>query len=155
MSNRRIRGDKAFRRLLRNIDPSARVELGDTLDRIAPRLRNLVKLRTPSRTGALSRGIQSRVLRRSLKLRVGLLTKGARGKLFYGYIVHWGRKGRTVTAKRRTKNGVSSYAMRVRAMPARKFVRGAYPIMREEIQRETQGLWEKILTRAASGVGND
>lgn len=155
MTRRRFRGDQAFRRLLRNIDPAARLELGDVLDAIAPRLRNLVKLRTPVRTGALSRGIQSKVLRRSLKLRVGILSKPARGRLFYGYIVHWGRKGKTVTAKRRTKKGVSSYAMRVQAMPARKFVMGAKPIMRDEIQRETQGLWEKILKRAASGSGNE
>jgi hypothetical protein len=137
---------------LRNIDPAARLELGDVLEDIAPRLRNLVKMRTPVRTGALARGIQSKVLRRSLKLRVGILSKPARGRLFYGYIVHWGRKGKTVTANRRTKNGSSSYPMRVRAMAGRRFVTGAKPLMRDEIQAKTQGLWEKILKRAAGGT---
>lgn len=151
---RRTKGLRRTRRLLKAIDPVARLEITDIIAVATVKLRNLAKLRAPVRTQKLSAGITSKVLERSLKGRVGLLTKSAQGRLFYGHILNRGRKGGTVKAVR-SRNGVrQSYTVRVRSIAAKYFLPGnieAASIIGPRLRQA----WEQILADASQGIGLD
>ncbi|MEP2103091.1 MAG: HK97 gp10 family phage protein [Parasphingorhabdus sp.] len=144
---------QSFRRLLNNVDDVTKEEIADVLEDTGPRLRNLIKLRTPFRTGALSRGIKYKVLRRALNLSVGVIgSPSVRGKLFYGYILNYGRRGGLRKATRRKKDGTTSnYTIRVKAIKGSGFVTGAGKLIRPEIQPKLTGIWDRILRRADRG----
>ncbi len=152
-----LRGSKAFRRTLKQIPQEARLELAHVLEDVGPKLARLIQANTPSRTGALRQGIKWKVLRRSLRLQVGLLgTKRGRAKLFYGFILNFGRKAQNVNVRRRTPSGaVASYLMRVRAFKALHFVTGRYPDLRKMTAARLKSIWDRVLTRAATGAGNE
>ena len=155
-SKSRIHGFRQTKKLIRNIDAAARAEISDVLEYTGPRLQNLIKLRTPVRTGALSRGIKYRVLKKSLSLKVGVLgSPKNRGKLFYGYILNFGRKGGPAKANRKTKSGRSNYTVNVKRLPASKFVTGAGRFIRPELQPHLDFVWDRILRRASRGTGDD
>lgn len=151
---RTSKGVRRIKRIMRNLPDAAQAELVGVLEKTGPRLVNLIKARTPVRTGALSRGIKFRVARRGLKLRAGVLgSLKALGKLFYGYILNWGRKAGPVKARRRTKNGTSNYMLNVKGITGSRFVTGAGKQIGTEVQPQLQSIWTRILNRAAGGSG--
>lgn len=157
MARKPFRTSKSVRRvkrIMRNLPDAAQAELVGVLEKTGPRLVNLIKARTPVRTGALSRGIKFRVAKRGLKLRAGLLgSPKARGKLFYGYILNWGRKAGPVKARRRTKTGTSNYMLNVKGITGSRFVTGTGKLIGREVQPQLQSIWARILKRAAGGAG--
>ncbi|MBB5684294.1 hypothetical protein [Sphingobium boeckii] len=153
----RTKGGKTFRRLMKNIPASAREEFADVLELSGRDLAGVMRARVRRRTGALGRGVKWKVLRKSLKLRVGVLgSPRARGKLFYGYILNWGRKAQTAKANRRTQSGaVSSYLMRVSARAGDRSITGAGSYLLPVLNKRLASVWERILGAAARGAGNE
>lgn len=150
----RLRGDKNFRKLLRQLPAAAKDDMGDILEAAGIDLLAEMKRDVPKRTGALSAGLSYKVLRQSLRLRVGLIgTPRGRAKLFYGFIVELGRKAKTVTIKRGPRRGAQ---MRVRAMAPRPFVWKRRLDQRGKINQRLRGFWTDALNTAAEGtIGND
>lgn len=152
-----LQGSKSFRRLLKNIPSEARVEIAHAMEDVGPRLAAQMRANTPEKSGALRAGIKWRVSRRLLRLQVGLIgTKRGRAKLFYGYILNFGRKAQKVNVRRRTPSGaVSSYVMNVRGIRAKHFVTGGYRDLRSQLNAKLRDIWSKILKHASAGAGND
>lgn len=153
----RLKGAKSIRRIMRAVPDTMSAELVHVLNDTGPKMARQMQARTPRRTGALAAGIKWKVMPKTLKMQVGLLgTKRGRAKLFYGFILNYGRKAKTVRAKRRNASGsVSVYPLRVRAYPAQHFVTGAMPDLRRMMQERLRAVWDKVLTKAATGVGNE
>lgn len=152
-----LSGSKSFRRLLKNIPEQARVEIAHAMEDAAPRIAAQMRANAPEKTGALRAGIKWRVSRRLLRLQVGLIgTKRGRAKLFYGYILNFGRKARKVNVRRRAPGGaISSYVMNVRGFRGLHFVTGGFRDLRAQLNAKLRDIWSKILKHAASGAGND
>ena len=151
---RRTKGLRRTRRLLKAIDPVARQEITNILDVGTTKARNLAKLRAPVRKQRLAAGITSKVLKRSLKGRVGLLTKKTAGDLFYGHILNKGRKGGEARVNRIRQGKRQSYTVKVRAIAAKYFIPGNVEAA-GLIQSDLQSAWTRILRRAATGVSDD
>lgn len=148
-----FRGGKSAKRLVKNIPEAMRSEMAGILDETGNELLAAMKARTPRRTGKLESAIQKKVYPKTLRLRVGLFA-GVRKKLglFYAHILEFGRKAQTVTISRGPRAGAK---MRVSALPARHFVTGPLGEPRIAARRKIKGVWERVLKRAAGGVGND
>jgi hypothetical protein len=153
---RKIFGDRAFRRLLKNMDEGVRAEAAKRLQELGDRMLPVIRGLAPRRTGATREALSMRVYPRSLRLRVGLIGKPLNRRLFYAHIVEFGRKASTVTVRRRTPGGGrTSYTIRVKAMPARHFVYGPTTDLRKAFERDFRGYWENVLQKAAAGVSDD
>lgn len=145
----KLQGVRSTRRLLRNIPDTARAEVVHVLQDAGPRIARVMQGRTPRRTGALQAGIKWKLTPKTLKLQIGLLgTKRGRAKLFYGYILNFGRKAQTVMIKRGPRKG---HPMNVSRIAPKHFVTGAMPDLRNTLRTDLQGIWKRILTKAASG----
>jgi hypothetical protein len=108
------------RRLLRAMEPEMRDQIADAMQSALPAAIAAVRQEAPRRTGALANAISGKVLRKSLTMRLGLLTKKVQRDYFYGYILEVGRKAKTVNVRRKTASGISTYRLNVRPMsPAR------------------------------------
>jgi hypothetical protein len=132
-----------------------RAEMAHVLQDAGPKIARQMQGRAPRKTGALQAGIKWKVLPRTLKLQVGLLgTKRGRAKLFYGWILNYGRKAQTSKASRRSPGGaISNYLVRVRAYPAQHFVTGAMPDLRKALNQRLKGIWNRVLRKASAGAG--
>jgi hypothetical protein len=158
-----LKGASAVRKLLRQLPASVKEEMADALTDIGPDYLRAQQADAPVAArahrkgvepGALRAGLSWKVLRASLRLRVGLLgTKRGRARLFYGFIVEVGRKAQTVTVTR--KAGVAPYKMRVRAMAPRPFVYKKRPELRTRLSNRLNQFWEHALAHAGEGVGDD
>ena len=144
---------------MRALPEAMREEIGDALDESGRAIAAAMVERTPTRTGALRKGIKHRVLRRQMKLRVGMIdAPKARNKLFYGRILDLGRKAQTVTVSRYVGGGASGsprrrvkYLMRVRAIAPKRFVTGRYPDLRNALNEKLRGIWDRALRRISGG----
>jgi hypothetical protein len=157
----RVRGDKGFRKILKQLPDSARAEMADVMKGVgidlakamqadAPVLRRPRKGRT---AGALRAGISYKLAVKSLNLRVGLVgTKRGRSNLFYGGIVEAGRPEQTVKIKRGPRAGSE---MKVGAVAAHPFVYKQRPELRRELNARLKSYWTNVLTAAAAGVTDD
>lgn len=162
---RRVRGN--VRSLLKRLPDSVREEMHAQLEETGKLALARAQERVPVDTGALKRGLSMRVYK-SLRLRVGLIGKATNRKLYYGRIVEFGRKAKTVVVNRSGKGvrvsgnrwkrqaleaGVRGfYRLRVKPMAARPFV---YNMTREQLYRPFQKIWGRAIHRAAKGAGND
>ena len=148
----RIKGIRSTQRLLRALPDAARREIGDMLAEAAPKLLADMRAKAPVRTGALRAALSARVMRTSLKLRVGLLGKRTNVKFYYGHILELGSKGKTVTIKRGPRTGA---AMRIPARAARPFVFTANQAVRGPLRYGLNRFWDRTLTDASAGGGGD
>lgn len=146
---RRVRGDRSFVRLLKQMSPAIQGEVETLLRETGAQVLTEQKSRVPVRTGALKQGLSMKVLPKSRRLQVGLIGKPVNRKLYYGRIVEFGRKGQTVRARRA---GGKPYLMKVRGMAPRPFV---YSVNREDIYSRFRSLWDRVLGRAAAGVSDE
>lgn len=184
MSKRYVRGDRAFVRLLKRLPDSTNQEIREQLKSTGQTVvaleRRLVPIYAGSRKGVVSGALQSALSYSvppvRLSLKVGLVGKAINRKLFYGWIVEWGRKASTVTVTRvgtlararaaglrvRANNyktaalaaGVSgTYQLHVKALPPRHFVYVAG--LREQIYPAFRSIWSKALAKAAAGASDD
>jgi hypothetical protein len=146
---RRIKGDRAVKRLLRRMPDAAREEMVKALDAAGDQLLAEAKGKVPKgRTGKLGGALKKRVLKGSLKLRVGLIGKVVNRKLYYGHIQEVGRKAQVVRVTRR--RGAKPYTMKVRKMDAKRFLYG-HRELRQRIRAHLDNVWTNILRRAAMG----
>jgi hypothetical protein len=166
---RRVRGDRNFRNLLRRLPETVKLEVADAMDAGGTEMLEAQQAGVPRRFGRLAAGLSKRLLRGSLRLRVGLIGKPTNRRLFYGRIVEFGRKAQTVSVNRfkpgarragygpkARRGAVSSYQMRVPAMAPRPFMW----TQRTRELRDTLGgrvtrIWERALRRAAGEVTDD
>ena len=166
MPRRRTRGDRAFRKMLRRLPDTAREEMADVLDGAGGELVAAIKADTPVLTGALRRGISKKLSRRTLKLQVGLVGRPINRKLFYGRIVEFGRKAKTVMVQRRragANNGyrggrkraediATTYRMRIKARAPHPFIYKRRDLLRNAIADRIKAFWNNTLTSAAAGA---
>ena len=149
-----FRGGKSAKRLVKNIPEAMRSEMVASLDEGGNELLAAMRGRTPvGKTGKLREGIQKKVYPKTLRLRVGLFAPVRRRLgLFYAHILEYGRKAQTVTIKRGPRAGA---AMHVGAIAAKHFIGGPLGAPRAVFRRKLKGVWDRVLNKAASGVGND
>jgi hypothetical protein len=184
VAKRYVRGDRAFVRLLKKLPDSAQQEIRGQLVKTGQTVvalqRRLAPIYGGNRKGvvpgALQAGLSFSVPPIRLSLKVGLVGKAINRKLFYGWIVEWGRKASVVTVTRagsfarakgaglrvRPNNhkaaalaaGISgTYQLHVRAMAPRHFVYVAG--LRQQIYPAFRNIWDKALARAAAGASDD
>lgn len=152
---RPVKGAASVRRVMRALPDAARDELLEVLESGSVEIQRLVIAKTPTKSGALRKGVKRRVLKKTMRMQVGLLgTKRGRSKLFYGRIQDLGRKAQTVSVTRGRAKG-KAYLMRVRAMKGKKFVTGSYPDARKSITQRLRGIWDRVLRKASAGAGNE
>lgn len=147
-------GAKSAKRLVKNIPDAMRAEMVTALNEGGDDLLRAMKARTPrGKTGNLQAGIEKKVYPKTLKLRVGLF-KATRKRLglFYAHILEYGRKAQTVTIRRGPRAGAK---MNVPALAARHFVFSPLGSPRVAFRRSLKGVWDRVLTKAASGAGDD
>lgn len=146
-----VRGAAKMRRFIRSMPESVQHEIVGSFNRWGPGLSGAMRARAPKKSGRLAGGIRHKVFPKTLRMQVGLLvSKRERNALFYARILDLGRKGRTVQAKRRLKNGgVSTYAMNVAPIRAMKFITGPLGDLRPGLNRHIVGIWDRALRRAA------
>lgn len=153
-----VKGAVSLRRILRRLPEAARIELAQEAEGIGARQLAKAKAETPVRFGWLRSALAFKVLPKTLVLRIGLLAKRDRRRNFYGYILDQGRRAQTVTAKRRTKNGeISTYAMRIKGIDRERY-NFVFGRRRDILQTELpklRGVLDRVLSRAAAGVGDD
>lgn len=151
---RRIRGDRAFKKLLRQLPAAARAEMVVSLEQGGRTILAVERADAPQATGATRAALSMRVLRGALQLKVGLVGRPLNRRLFYARIIEKGRKGGVVRAARRLKSGIISfYDLRVRARSGRPFIYSP----RAEAMRAALGgtlitFWERTLKTASQGV---
>lgn len=149
-----VKGASSLRRALRQMPDATRDHVADALQDAGRNLLVRAKAETPLRSGKLRAALSMKVARRTLVLRVGLLTKKAQRDLFYGYILDVGRKGKTVTISRGPRKGAR---MRIRPIPRTRydFVLGrGRDFRRSELPRVRRAL-EFALHDVIEGSGND
>ena len=124
-----IKGLQRARRLLKRLPDSVRTEIAQLFQDSAPAALAFARANTPRKTGALAAALRVKVYVRSLRMNLGLLSKGDRRDFFYGNILERGRRPQTVTVRRggrqvsrgRVVSALQTYKMRVKALPAAKY----------------------------------
>jgi hypothetical protein len=150
---RRIRGDRAFRKLMRRMPEAIRQEIIALLDEGG---REILAMQQADATVSqrTRAALSMRVLRGSLRLRVGIVGRPANRRLWWARVIEKGRKPSVENAVRRSQSGkLSRYQIRVPAMAARPFIYSP----RVEEKRRTMGgrttlFWERTLRRASQGA---
>lgn len=146
---RRVKGDKAFTKLIGRLPDMVREEIREQMNRTGEEQLARMQSEAPVRTGALRGGLSAKVTPSGLRLKVGLVGKPINRKLFYGRIVEFGRKGQTVRARRA---GGKPYLLRIKGMAPRPFV---YNVNREAIYAPFRAIWDRALANAAAGVSDE
>lgn len=150
----RMTGARDLRRTLRRLPERARTELAEALTDIGRRLLAQARGETPVKSGRLRNLLSFKVAAKTLKLRLGLVTKRAQRDGSYGYILDAGRRAQSVRATRRKPSGgVSTYAMRVRGISPERynFVFGRRRDLKNSKIPELRNVLDRVLGDAARG----
>lgn len=170
----KVRGDRSFVRLLKQLPDSVRGELRQELDQTGRMLLGRALARVPVYAGkarkgivpgALKAGLSYRLTPVRLNLKVGLVGKAINKKLFYGRLVEFGHRianARTGTLKKLDPISGRSVGARLARLKRRREIRvdGVAPrpflftTTRQEIYRPFQRMWGEALRRAAAGTTN-
>lgn len=167
----RVRVPARVRRLMRGLPDEMRGQMTGVLQRGGDEALRQMRARAPKRTGALGQGLAARILPGSLRLRVGFVGRRGRDWPFYGPIQDVGRKAQTVTVHRLTKADRATWAvlrrlgkargsrkpkhlgttyrLRIKASPGKRFVTGRYPDLRAAIGGQLRGIWDRALAKMA------
>jgi hypothetical protein len=147
----RIKGDRAFRQLLRRMPDAIRDEMVTMLEGVGDDI--VAAQRAASPSARVRAALSRRVSRATLRLRVGLIGKPVNRRLFFARILEKGRKAQVVTARR---GGGRPYPMRVRAFAGRPFVFGRAAIaLRRTLGGRVSKMWDGALARASAGIGDE
>jgi len=150
---RRVRGDRAFRRLIRKLPEAAREEIYQMFLRGGDRI--LAAQRAQSPSSRVRAALSRRVSKTSLRLRVGLIGRPINRRLYFARILEKGRRAQIVNVTRRMKAGGRPYQMRVRAMAARPYVYSAQTkAIRDSMGGELGTFWDRTLARAGQGISD-
>jgi hypothetical protein len=152
MARRRIRGDRAFRKLIRRLPEAIREEAIAMLEDGGRTILAVQRADAPRRTGAVRTGLSMRVLRGALQLKVGLVGRPLNRRLWYARIVEKGRKASVEDAARIAPSGlISRYRIRVAARSARPFIYSLRAeAMRATLGGKLNGFWDRVLANAAN-----
>jgi hypothetical protein len=166
----RVQGIISTRRLLKRMPDAVRAQLADAMTQAGPELASSMIARAPrGPTGNLVAGIAWKFYPTSLRLVVGFIGKRLNRKLFYARILEGGRRAQVVTVTRnrttggfgkmyrrhgRTRMVGTPYEIKVRALPARRFVYGPLTDLRKVMARRLSGIWDRALASVAGG-GNE
>ena len=145
------------RRLLQGIGPEAEREILQAYQQRAPAILAYARSEVPSRSGRLRAALSFKIFPKTLRLRIGLLTKRIQSKFFYAHILEQGRRAQVAKVRRRrpVSGGVAVYTMRVRAISRDRydFVRGrAEQFMQRTLGDEMRGILGKALKRLSAGA---
>lgn len=149
----RLRGAGSFRRLLKQLPGAVHDELAELLDDAGSDYLAAMKADVPVRTGAVKGALRKQLLRKSLRLRVGLppqVLRGGRIDLFYARIVEFGRKAQTVNV---TRGDRAPFRMRVRAMAPQPFVFKRRAALRQSLNTKIRTFWDRTLADTSEGIG--
>lgn len=153
MARRRsgIDGIAAAQRFIKALPDAAQDEIYVVLDEGSMDIQRLMAGRAPYRRGALRAGIRRKLSRSNLTAAIGLVgSKQERRRLFYGRILDLGRRAQIAKAVRRTPSGgLSRYFVRVRVIPAKRFVTGTWDVARNVIATKVGAIWGRIVSRAS------
>lgn len=156
-----LQGVAGVRKLIRQLPTAVKEEMADELQAIAPDYLAAVKAFTPvAKTahrpgyepGALRDAITAKVLRTSLRLRVGLIGRRANREFFYGRIIEFGRKHKTVTIKRGPRAG---HKLEVQARKGFHFLFYRRERLKTKLQQRLNPLFDHALARASQGTDID
>lgn len=153
-SKSRVVGASKVRKLLRRLPDKMREEIVSALNEAGPKLLGRARGEAPRRSGALASALAFKVYPRTLRLRLGLLTKRLNRDYFYGHILEVGRKAQTKTVRRRTSNGVIQYALRISPISPGRYdmVGGRTKSFAKNLLRPLLArIYERALRKAASG----
>ena len=145
-----VKGAASLRRLLRRLPDASRDALGNELQAIGNRLLARAKAETPVKTGRLKAALAVRVAVKSLQLRLGLIKKQDKRRLFYGYILDQGRKGKSGISK-------SGRKFNITPIPSNRyeFVFGRRKDFQVNEVPKLRSVLDQVLTQAARGAGDD
>ena len=160
----KLHGAARARRMLKELGPAIEAEMVEELKRLAPMVEAEMKASIPVKTGGLRSAITSKVYPKTLRMRVGLLTKKAKRAYFYGWILERGRRARSVLVRRgprkyargRIVEAEQTYNLKVSPISRDKydFIFGA---TRRRIQALTKKslnrVYERALRRASRRAG--
>lgn len=152
----RTRDRIRVRRVLQGMGPEVEREVISAYKRHAPAILAYARGEVPTRSGRLRAALAFKIYPKTLRLRIGLLTKRIQSKFFYAHILEAGRRAQVVKVRRRrpVSGGVAVYMMRVRAISKDRydFVRGrAEQFMQRTLGDEMRGVLGKALKRLAAG----
>jgi hypothetical protein len=152
---RALKGARRVSKLLKQLPDEVTAEMRTVLLEKAPVITAYAKAAAPSRTGAMARAINFRLSPKTLRLRIGYLTKQSAQDFFYARILEFGRKAQTVKVNRFTGPGKRAvYQLRVKAIDRGKYDFLAGRAMRfaiSQVQPRLATVWEKALRRAGAG----
>ena len=139
--------------MMKQIPDALKNDIIETLDSGGREIVSAQRASARRKTGAMAAGLRSRLLRKSMTLKVGFVGKATNRRLFYAKILGGGRKAQTVTAKR----GGSSYALRVAARAPEPVIDPpAAKAARSKLVKKLEATWRRVLeTVARGGGGND
>ncbi len=148
-----LKGVGKVRRLMKRLPDEARASIVAELDKAAPIILAAARQETPARPGSgrLRAALSAKVFPKTMRLRVGLLTKAKQREFFYGWILETGRKAQTVTARRA---GGQPYQMKIRAISPRRYdiVEGrTKQLARRLLRPALDRAFRSALSRAATG----
>lgn len=155
---RRIKGDRAFKRLIARLPDAVREEVVTMLEDAGKEI--VAMQRADATVSSRARAaISMRVLRGALQLKTGIIGRPLNRRLWWTRVIEKGRKAVTVTARYRRVPGSTrklGYPVRVRALAPRPFI---YSARAEAVRRSMGGrlgqLWAKALARASQGATDE
>jgi len=174
---RRVRGDRAFKKLLTRLPAAVRDEMVETLQEGGVDILEMEQAgATVSKRERAS--LTVKVLPGALQLKVGLVGRPINRRLWWAKIIERGRKAQIVSvtrlhrgardvwlgrvrawgvsARRKPGDLVSRYQMRVRALAPHPAVYAPQVLdARNTLGGKIVGFWERTLTRASAGVTDD
>jgi len=171
-----LKGAAKVRSMLRRVPQAVRDEMLVMMDQAGDDILAAQQADAPYRYGGLRGALSKRLLRGSLRLRVGLVGKAVNRLRFYGRILEAGRKAKTVqvvkgglTSEVRAAGGRSnrykalakrmgaqSYTMQVKALPARRFISSQRTReMRNTLGGRLNGFWSRVLQDVSGGGASD
>jgi hypothetical protein len=145
-----------IRRILSNIGPEAEREVLSAYDRHGPAILAYARSEVPSRSGKLRAALAFKIFPKTLRFRIGLLTKAVQRRVWYARILEYGRKSQVAKVKRRrpVSGGVAVYLMKIRAIPAGRydFVRGRTDdFMQRTLGEDLRKVLGRALKRISAG----
>lgn len=153
----RTRDRIRVRRVLQGMGPEVEKQVLASYQRHAPAILAYARGEAPSRSGNLRARLAFKIFPKTLRLRIGLLTRAVQRKVWYARILEYGRRAQSVRVKRRrpVSGGLTQYVMRVKAIPAGRydFVRGrAEEFMQRTLGADLRNVLNKALKRLSAGV---
>lgn len=162
---RRVKGDRAFGRLLKQLPDSVANEIRTQMRQEGAMLVGRMEALAPVKSGAVKGALSWRLPPKQLRLTVGLVGKAINKKLFYAWLVEFGHRiahgkalpdlqkveyARTIAG--RLARLKAKRAMRKISVPPHHFV---FTTPRGALYAPFRGIWVRALRAARQGASDD